>query len=121
MKNNYKLFIIFFLFLKTICDDDQDNQDTLCKGTPSSVNDCQDLLSIEEKSYNKSCCFFTSEQNGIDNNQCILLDEDNYNNINLVKEYYISKGYSNVDIDCRSFYFKLDIISFYLFLIFSIY
>ena len=113
MNNNYKLFIIFFLFIKTICDDEPN---TKCLGSSDSPSECQELLSINEKANNQSCCFFTAEED----NQCILLDEDDSNNLDLLKKYYYNEGYSNVDIICGAFYFKLNIILFYLISLFYI-
>ena len=113
MNNNYKLFIIIFLFIKTICDDESN---TKCLGSSDSPSECQELLSIKEKANNQICCFFTAEED----NQCILLDEDDYNNLDLLKKYYSDKEYSNVDIICEAFYFKLNIILFYLISLFYI-
>ena len=118
MNNNYKLFIIFFLFIKTICDDEPN---TKCLGSSDSPSECQELLSINEKANNQSCCFFTAEKDELDISQCILLDEFNYKNIDLFKENYYDEGYSNVDIICGAFYFKLNIFLFYLIFIFIIY
>ena len=117
MSNNYKLYIIFFLFIKTICDDEPN---TNCKGSSESLDDCQELLSNYEKSYNKSCCFFTAEKDELDINQCILLNKSEYNNLDLFEEKYYSDGYLNVDIECGAFYFEINIILFYLIIIFYI-
>ena len=118
MNNNYKLFIIIFLFIKTICDDESN---TKCLGSSDSPSECQELLSINEKANNQSCCFFTAEKDGLDISQCILLDEDDYNNLDLLKKYYYNEGYSNVDIICGAFYFKLNIILFYLISLFFLF
>ena len=101
MKKYNVLFIVLLLYVFFIkCDEDNDS---LCQLSANSLEDCQDLLNDEEKSEKKHCCLYTSDQD----QQCLLLKDDEYNEIEKVKSDYIAKGKSNVEIDCKSYYLKL--------------
>ena len=115
MKNIFRFFIILFLFLQIIfC---QNNKESICLGSSSSVDGCKTLLNDEEKLNNDHCCLFSGNNRGSLESQCTLVDEFEYENIDLKKSEYTDKGYTDVDIDCKSYYYSLNIAFCFLFIL----
>ena len=115
MKNIFILFIILLLSLEiTFCDD---SGGTLCIGSSSSIDKCKELLSNEEKSNKDHCCLFTGYLRDSYESQCLFLDNDEYNDINSEKTYYIDNGYKDVKIECNSYYYSLNIVFCILFIL----
>ena len=115
MKNIFILFIILLLSLEiTFCDD---SGGTRCTGSSSSIDKCKELLSYEEKSNKEHCCLFTGYFKGSYDSQCLLLDNEEYNDIDSTKADYIDNGFSDVKIDCNSYYYGLNIVFIILFIL----
>ena len=115
MKNYFGIFFILFLSLEIIfCEDNV----TRCIGGSSSVDECKKLLSDNEKLNNNHCCLFTGYLKNNYDSECRLLDENEYENVDLVKSDFIDKGYTDVNIDCKSYYFSLNIVFCFLFILF---
>ncbi len=106
MKIHYVNLIIMVLFMNSILCDSQ--EESLCMGTSESASDCSFLLTEEEESKGLYCCYFTgTNDDRIDYKSCLLLSSEECNQIDNKKSEYENKGYTNVDIDCKSFYHKL--------------
>ena len=115
MKNIFILFIILLLSLEiTFCDD---SGGTLCIGSSSSIDKCKELLSNEEKSNKEHCCLFTGYFRDSYQSQCTLVDNEEYKDINLKKADYTDDGYTDVKIDCNSYYYSLNIVFCILFIL----
>ena len=117
MKKIFGLFFIVFLSLEIIfC---QDNDETRCKGSSSSVEKCKELLSDNEKLKKYHCCLFTGEDYKDDYiSNCRLIDEYEYEDIDAVESKYIEEGYTEPNIDCKSYYYSLNIVFCLLFILF---
>ena len=101
MKLNYQIFITIFALIEVIiCD-------TRCEGSSNSVSNCENLLSEEEKEKQYHCCLFIGSIDNNEINNCIRLKDDEYNQIETTKSQLTEKGYSNVEIDCKSQYQNL--------------
>ena len=115
MKNIFSLFIILLLSLGiTFCDD---SGGTRCTGSSSSIDKCKELLSNEEKSNKEHCCLFTGYFRDSYQSQCTLVDNEEYKDINLKKADYTDDGYTDVKIDCNSYYYSLNIVFCILFIL----
>ena len=102
----YRIFIFFLILIEIIiCED----SDYLCVGSADSVDECENLLNEEEEIENKHCCFLSGTKDDYDTTQCILLDNDEYKDIENKKLKLITEqGYSKVDVDCESYYNQIN-------------
>ena len=106
MKIHHVNLIIMVLFMNSILCDSKEGD--LCTGTSESASECNFILTEEEESKGLHCCYFTGTNNDrMDYKSCLLLSNEEYNQIDNMKSEYENKGYTNVDIDCKSFYHKL--------------
>ena len=116
MKKIFGLFFIVFLSLEIIfC---QDIDETRCKGSSSSVEKCKELLSDNEKLNKYHCSLFTGNEKDDYISNCLRLDEYEYEDIDTVESKYIENGYTEPNIDCKSYYYSLNIVFCLLFILF---
>ena len=113
----YTIFILLIVFLLSFefiyCED----FGTQCIGSSSSSSRCKELLSEEEKLYDEHCCLFSGYIKGEYVSQCTILNKEEYEDTNLKISIYIDDGYTNVDIDCKSYYYNINIIIAFLFIL----
>ena len=101
----------------------------------SKGDDCKDRTINDDdknKKYKTHCCYVTYDQHkyinrpindqgkyvGIEGS-CTTLTDVQYNHINdLIKHYENVEGFTNVQIDCKSYYLQLGIISILLLILF---
>ena len=107
----YVLLILLcsIIFVKTKSD---------CDGiAASSTNECVDKFSQEDRDGGYYCCFAKAKKNGVSKSECMSLieeevdDLDNY--IGLLEE----QGYTDVSVNCKSFYLQLGLLSLLLILL----
>ena len=116
MKKIFGLFFIVFLSLEIIfC---EDSYETRCQGSSSSVEKCKELLSDNEKLNKYHCCLFTGNEKDTYISNCLRLDEYEYEDIDTVESKYIEEGYTEPNIDCKSYYYSLNIVFCLLFILF---
>ena len=116
MKKIFGLFFIVFLSLEIIFCEDTD--ETRCQGSSSSVEKCKQYLSDNEKLNKYHCCLFTGNEKDTYISNCLLLDEYEYEDIDTVESKYIEEGYTEPNIDCKSYYYSLNIVFCLLFILF---
>ena len=98
-------------------------------------DDCKDrtINDDDKNKYNKKyCCYVTYDQHKYENEpingqgkyvgidgSCMTLTDDQYNHIkDIIKYNEIYYGYTNYQIDCKSYYLQLGIISILLLILF---
>ena len=99
-------FYTFILFASLIFLSKSDNNG--CNGkSAESAKDCKDI-----KVTGQHCCYLKGKYNGITANICILISDNQYNNIkDTIKE--MEKGDGDVKkLDCKSIYLELSILMF---------
>ena len=99
-------FYTFILFASLIFLSKSD--DNVCYGkSAESAKDCKDI-----KVTGQHCCYLKGKYNGITANICILISDNEYNNIkDTIKE--MEKGDGDVKkLDCKSIYLELSILIF---------
>ena len=82
-----------------------------CKGSANSIDECLEKISEEEKDYDYHCCLFTGKRKDttIQDSQCLLLDDQEYNSIGDVEDSY-QYQYDDPSIDCKSRYLNLSLL-----------
>lgn len=89
-----------------------------CDGTQAStLSECLELLLPEEKDSDFHCCFTQAKKNGVKNSQCDLISDSDYNSIKHYIGDYEDHGYSEVSVDCKSYFLQLSLLYLLLFLL----
>ena len=104
-----------YLLLLIILHFDITKESSDCSGEKQSGKECRKLLDDDEGSY---CCLFKIENNGQSTKICSEVDEDDYKDLqtytNTLKNV---AGYSQLEIDCNSYYLQFGLLSLILILI----
>ena len=83
----------------------------------STVDECRDKISQEYKNSGYHCCLQKGTKDGVQKSICRYLTEEDYADI---KDYIgdiKDGGYTDVSVDCKSYYLQLGILSLFLFLL----
>ena len=107
---NYKIYILLFLIIFVKNNEYWEDNDS-----ESKVDECQNLKVDLEGSH---CCLLTGKIDGKNISSCIELKPREYNDINdYIEEMNKRGGYYIKNIDCKSFYLKIELICFAFFLL----
>ena len=108
-------YLKYFIFL-TLLASIKLEYDGKCKGSASTLSECEDLLLDVEKELGDHCCLFKAKslEKSTYESQCLIVDEEGYHNMNDFKAQY-ENLYDDIKIDCKSYYLYLGI--FYLLII----
>ena len=99
------LFIIISTFIKCV------NVGNCENAFPSNEHDCFDRISEDDKEDEYHCCFLLKTMSsGTTNRECVLLEKDDYYDIEGYKDVLRSEepGLETVDIECHQSYIKFD-------------
>ena len=100
------LFIIISTFIKCV------NRGNCENASPNNEHDCFDRISEDDKEDEYHCCFLLKTMSsGTTNRECVLLEKDDYYDIEGYKDDLLSdksSGLDDVDIECHQSYIKFD-------------
>ena len=100
------LFIIISTFIKCV------NRGNCENASPNNEHDCFDRISEDDKEDEYHCCFLLKEMSsGTTTKECVLLEKDDYYDIDGYKDGLLSdksSGLDDVDIECHQSYIKFD-------------
>ena len=73
-----------------------------CTADASSASECFDRLSNNEKDEGYYCCFEKAKKNGAVISDCVLLSEDDYDDINSYIGDIEDLGFTDVSVVCEN-------------------
>ena len=83
----------------------------------SSTYDCVDLYSQSDREGGYYCCYEKAKKNGVSKSECVMLLEDEYDDIKNYIGNIKDQGFTDVSVDCKSFYLQLGVLSLLLILL----
>ena len=88
-----------------------------CTGSASSTYDCVDLFTDSERAGGYYCCYEKAKKNGVQVSDCVFLLDDDYDDIKNYIGSIKDDGYTDVSVDCKSYYLQLGVLSLLLILL----
>ena len=105
---NTRIIIYLFIIMSTFTKCDIYSN---CDGRiPSNEHDCFDRISEDDKEDGYHCCFLSlTNSGGNTQNECQLLDKDDYYDIaGCKRELKLERNLKDVEIKCHQSYIKFD-------------
>ena len=88
-----------------------------CTGSASSTYDCVDLFTDSERAGGYYCCYEKAKKGSVQVSDCVLLEEDDRNDISSYIGTIKDQGFKDVSVFCKSFYLHLGVLSLLLILL----
>ncbi len=89
----------------------------VCKGSASSTYECVDKFTAADRDGGYYCCYEKAKSGNVQVSDCVMLEEEQYDDIKNYIGYLKDSGLKDVSVDCNSYYLQLGILSLLLILI----
>ena len=111
-----KYYILLILLCSIIFIHSTD-MESKCEGAGSSTYECVNKFEDDDRAAGYYCCYEKAKKNGVQVSDCVFLLDDDYDDIKNYIGSIKDDGYTDVSVDCKSYYLQLGVLSLLLILL----